>query len=228
MKARIVPFVTYLGFVGLEDALIWAAGEWPNHFGEGRWLEVFQLWLYPTKIAVVLGLLVYFWPSYSEIRTSLFARPRDWALALGAGLFVYLTWVRMDWSWAVQGATKEYNPFQGSGAAWPLLAATRLVGAATVVPIMEELFWRSFLARYIISSRFESVPIAAFSVPSFLLTVVLFGSEHQFWLAGMLAGAVYNVTLYRTGRLGPCILAHATTNVVLGIHVLVTGEWKWW
>ena len=48
------------------------------------------------------------------------------------------------------------------------------------------------------------------------------------WLAGMLAGVAYTLLLYWTGRLWPCIFAHAVTNLALGIHVLVTGEWEWW
>jgi len=108
------------------------------------------------------------------------------------------------------------------------LVAIRIFGASIVVPIMEELFWRSFLIRYIIHSNFESVRLGTFTAGSFLFTVVLFGLEHNLWLAGMMAGVAYNALLYRTGRLWPCIIAHAFTNLALGIHVLMTGEWHWW
>jgi CAAX prenyl protease-like protein len=108
------------------------------------------------------------------------------------------------------------------------LAGIRLFGATMIVPVMEELFWRSFLIRYVMSSDFRSIRLGAFSVGSFVVTVVLFGLEHQLWLAGMMAGAAYNVVLYRTGRIWPCILAHAVTNLILGGHVLMTGEWIWW
>ncbi|MBI3392868.1 MAG: CPBP family intramembrane metalloprotease [Nitrospirae bacterium] len=43
-----------------------------------------------------------------------------------------------------------------------------------------------------------------------------------------MAGVAYNLLLYRTGRLWPCILAHGVTNLLLAVHVLATGEWKWW
>ena len=108
------------------------------------------------------------------------------------------------------------------------LAGIRIFGASVVVPIMEELFWRSFLIRWIVNTRFESVPLGTFTVGSFLITVVLFGLEHNLWLAGMMAGAAYNLLLYRTGRIWPCILAHGLTNFLLGVHVLVTQEWQWW
>jgi CAAX prenyl protease-like protein len=84
------------------------------------------------------------------------------------------------------------------------------------------------LIRYVISPKFESVPLGAFTPGSFLVTAVLFGSEHHLWLAGILAGITYNLLLYRTGRLWPCILAHGITNLILGMHVIITGEWHWW
>jgi CAAX prenyl protease-like protein len=93
---------------------------------------------------------------------------------------------------------------------------------------MEELFWRSFLLRYLISPHFQAVRLGTFTPFSFVATVVLFGVEHDLWLAGMMAGAAYTLLLYKTGRLWPCILAHAVTNLSLGIHVLMTGQWQWW
>ena len=149
-------------------------------------------------------------------------------LAVGVGVFVYLAWVRMDWSWATQGEVAGYNPFQAGGEVGVVLAGIQLLGAAAVVPIMEELFWRSFLLCYINSARFDRVPLGRFTPGSFIVTVVLFGLEHQLWLAGMLAGVAYTLLLYPTGRLWSCVLAHAVTNLALGIHVLVTGEWQWW
>lgn len=110
-----------------------------------------------------------------------------------------------------------------------LLAAIRLFGASIVVPVMEELFWRSFLIRWIINPEdFKNIPLGTFTLSSFAITVVLFGLEHHLWLAGMVAGAIYNGVLYKTRGLWPCVIAHAVTNLTLGIHVLITQEWQWW
>src|SRR6516162_4139170 len=151
---------------------------------------------------------------------------------------VYLAWVRMDWSWATLGQGAGYNPWQAGASVGALLAAVRLCGAAVVVPIMDELFWRSFLLRFVISlfpeektnvtPEFTSIPLGTFTPISFVVTVVLFGSEHTLWLAGMMAGAIYNLLLFKTRRLWPCVLAHGVTNLLLGVHVLVTQEWQWW
>jgi CAAX prenyl protease-like protein len=109
-----------------------------------------------------------------------------------------------------------------------VLTASRLFGAALVVPVMEELFWRSFLIRYIVNSDFTKVPVGLFSWGSFAITVVLFGLEHHYLIAGMMAGIAYNLLLYRSRSLAHCILAHGVTNLVLGWYVLQTGAWHFW
>jgi CAAX prenyl protease-like protein len=93
---------------------------------------------------------------------------------------------------------------------------------------MEELFWRSFLIRYVISPDFSRVPIGMFTWSSFLITAVLFGLEHNLFVAGILAGIAYNLLLYYTRSLSACILAHAITNFILGVYVLQTGKWHFW
>ena len=104
----------------------------------------------------------------------------------------------------------------------------RLAGAAIVVPIMEELFWRSFLIRYLINEDFSSIQIGFFTFKSCLITIVLFGLEHQFIIAGIMAGILYNLLLYRTRSIAACIASHALTNLLLGLYVLKTGAWRFW
>jgi len=235
MWPRVLPFGLYMAFLALE-ALLDAASAWVPFLAESR--ALLPLWLYPIKIVVVLGALVYGWCQYDELRDKLCASLREGVLTIGTGVAVYLAWVRMDWSWATLGQGAGYNPWQAGVSAGALLAAVRLFGAAVVVPIMEELFWRSFLLRFVISlfpeektnvtPEFTSIPLGTFTPLSFVVTVVLFGSEHTLWLAGMMAGAIYNLLLYKTRRLWPCVLAHGVTNLLLGVHVLVTQEWQWW
>ena len=79
-----------------------------------------------------------------------------------------------------------------------------------------------------ISSGAMAITATTFTAFSFLTTLVLFGLEHHLWLAGMMAGAAYTLLLYGTRRLWPSIIAHAVTNLALGVHVLLTQEWNWW
>lgn len=222
---RVVPFVAFLSFIALGPLWEWASGEISS---SGGGTSQVNLWLYPVKTLVVGSLLLFFWTRFRELQNPVFASWGEGLQAIGVGLLVYYLWVQMDWPWAIQGELSGYEPFQAGPTIGLALVAIRIFGASIVVPIMEELFWRSFLIRYIIHSNFESVRLGTFTAGSFLFTVVLFGLEHNLWLAGMMAGAAYNALLYRTGRLWPCIIAHAITNLALGIHVLITGEWHWW
>lgn len=217
---RILPFALFMAFIVLNGVVAWLAPV--------PWQATLLLWLYPVRIACVVAVLLYAWPAYSELQSQPRAQTGDIILAIVVGIVVYLAWVRMDWDWATQGEATGYNPWH-VGAGWGIaLAIVRLFGAAVVVPIMEELFWRSWLIRYLIAPAFTTVRLGSFTVMSCTVTVVFFGLEHQLWLAGMMAGLAYNLVLYKTRRLWPCILSHAVTNLILGIHVLVTGEWQWW
>jgi uncharacterized membrane protein (UPF0136 family) len=48
------------------------------------------------------------------------------------------------------------------------------------------------------------------------------------WLAGTVAGMFYAWALYRRGRVGDAIIAHATTNALIAADVLILGNWSLW
>jgi membrane protease YdiL (CAAX protease family) len=48
------------------------------------------------------------------------------------------------------------------------------------------------------------------------------------WVAGILAGFIYGLVMVRRGRLGESIGAHATTNALLAVYVMLTGRWDLW
>jgi CAAX prenyl protease-like protein len=105
----------------------------------------------------------------------------------------------------------------------------RILGTAILVPIVEELFWRGWLMRYLISHHFEQVRLGAYSHLSFWSTVVLFASEHgSYWDVALIAGIAYNWWMIRTGSLQDCILAHGVTNACLAIYILAAGQWQYW
>ena len=106
----------------------------------------------------------------------------------------------------------------------------RIAISAIAVPILEELFWRGWLMRWIIDSGdFERVPLGAFSYSAFWLTAVLFATEHgSFWDVGLAAGVVYNWWMIRTHNLWDCIIAHAVTNGILAWYVIGAGQWQYW
>ena len=106
----------------------------------------------------------------------------------------------------------------------------RLLRLIVVVPLLEELFWRGFLLRYLIREDFTKVPVGEFSWLSFGVVTAGFVFEHSFadWPAALLTGALYNIVAYRTRSLSSCVLVHAVTNALLGVYVLRTGQWGFW
>jgi CAAX prenyl protease-like protein len=111
----------------------------------------------------------------------------------------------------------------------PWFLAIRVLGSVALVPIAEELFWRGWLMRWLIDPNFEKVPLGKYAPFAFWLVALLFASEHgPYWEVGLIAGVIYNWWIIRTRNLADCILAHAVTNGLLAVWVIMTGEWQYW
>ena len=221
---RIVPFAVFMGFIGLQQGLEWAAQRGLVGLDDQQ-----LLYLYPLKAVVVALLLMRFRSCYEELHWSDLKRLSQTAASVALGLLVFVLWINMDWDFASLGEAGGFNPtLVESDALRTGLIAFRLFGAVLVVPLMEELFWRSFLLRYLIDANFMVVRIGRYSLSSFLIGAVLFGLEHNLVLAGIMAGIAYSLLLYRSKSILQCVLSHAVTNLALGIYVLQSGQWKFW
>lgn len=217
--ARVAPFVTYILFLALGDVL----AEWLTPLGlDARWL-------YAVRVGLVLALLLVFARYYQELKWSV-TKPgaKAWLVSVAIGVVVFVLWV-MPWpQWAQTEASGGFNPLRDDGSMDLLLATVRFTGAALIVPIMEELFWRSFLLRWIKQQDFLNVDPAKVGWLAFTIVVVLFGVEHSLWLAGMVAGVAYTALYMVYRNLWTPIIAHAVTNGLLGIWVLNTANWQYW
>jgi uncharacterized protein len=221
---RVAPFALFMLFIGLDELL---------HLLRNQGLidvsDTFFLYLYPIKISLV-GLTLWLWRSaYTEIDVRDLWKFRTSFISLIAGLVVFVLWIWMIWPFAIFGNLTGFDPsiFVDDRLKY-FMITVRLIGAVIIVPIMEELFWRSFLIRYLTGPSFMGIRIGQMTVTSFIVTTVLFGLEHNLWLAGMTAGAAYNLLLLHTRSIAQCIIAHAATNAFLGIYVLMTKQWFFW
>jgi CAAX prenyl protease-like protein len=109
----------------------------------------------------------------------------------------------------------------------PLWQAFRILGYVVTVPIAEELAFRGYLLRRVISNDFEQVAPGTFTWPSWIATSVLFGLMHgSHWLLGTIAGLLFAAALYRRGRLSDSIWAHMTTNGLIAVYATAVGNWS--
>jgi CAAX prenyl protease-like protein len=214
--ARILPFALYLAFIAIADLC--------ERLG---WSAEALRWLYPAKIAAVTVALLAYRRHYSELAWRGLHGCK--AVTAGAvGVLVLVLWIGLDASWMHVGQAAGFDPTGPDGRINWLLVGVRIAGAALVVPVMEELFWRSFLLRWLERQNFLNVYPAGVGMKSFIVTVILFGVEHNQWLAGMAAGVAYNLLYMRTGNLWTAVLAHAVTNGLLGVWVVSTASWSYW
>jgi len=223
-RCRYLPFAVFMAFIGLDEII-----RLFSKYGFITVGETTLYYLYPLKVLVVACLLYRYRKEYQELKLKDLANFSTTFTVCISGLLVFFLWIHMDWTLGVAENPRGFNPtLLPCGWVRVVMTMFRVSGAVLVVPVMEELFWRSFLSRYIIDSDFKKVPLGSFSWASFLLTAVLFGFEHNYILAGMMAGIFYSLILYRTKSLAQCVLAHAVTNLALALYVLSSGKWQFW
>lgn len=223
LAARVAPFVILVALTSFQ-----------GQFGAAS-----AYWFYLAKTLAGLWLVLALRPLVTEMRWSF-----SWeAVLVGVGVFALWVGVSGDWTtqsslWVKLGLahppakfSAAWNPDEQFGAnsalAW-LFIATRILGSTFIVPPLEEIFYRSFLYRYIASQNFLSVPLNQFFLRPFLVTALVFGISHNEWLAGILCGAAYQWLVLRKNRLGDAMTAHAITNFLLGLWVVTRGAWQFW
>ena len=221
---RIAPFILFMIFIGIEELARTLANK-----GLIAISAQSLCYLYPIKTISVAFVLYLFRNRYPEIELRQLLSLRHLTASLLCGITVFALWIQMNFSLYPLDASRGFNPllFQDQFLR-SVMIAIRLAGAVLVVPVMEELFWRSFFLRYIVNQNFANVAIGTFTWSSFLVVTLFFGLEHDLFFAGIMAGIAYNLLLYYTRSIAHCILAHALTNLLLGIYVLATHRWYFW
>jgi CAAX prenyl protease-like protein len=212
--AYVAPFVAFVGAMAVE-----------------RVIPLPPQWLYPVRFVIVAALIaVLSWPYLSF-------RPSAPVASIAVGLAVFVIWVAPDILFGYRHHWLFENSITGSASSSlaPHLKKNlgfiliRFSGAALLVPVLEELFWRGWMMRWLIDTNFIKVPLGKYAPSAFWLVALLFASEHgPYWEVGLAAGIIYNWWVIRTRNLADCILAHAVTNAVLSIYVLFTDQWQYW
>ena len=213
---RVAPFALFMLLLALRGAL-------PSDLGFDT------RWVYGLSVVLCGGMLLWFRREYGELAQQNLPTLAETALGMAVGLVVCWLWVALDAPWMTfDTAAAVFTPLDAQGQPdWPLIAV-RWVGAALLVPVMEELFWRSFLMRWIENATFEAVDPRRVGVKAIVLSTFVFMLAHTLWLAAIIAGLAYAWLYRRTGKLWVAVMAHAVTNGALGVWVVRTGNWAFW
>jgi uncharacterized protein len=186
---------------------------------------------FPLRFAVVALLIGAVSRPFFSLRAT---RP---VASVAVGIAVFAIWIAPDLLFGYRHFWLFENPITGKAEASigealrhnaPFLAI-RATSSFALVPILEELFWRGWMMRWLIRPEFERVPFGTYAPMAFWIVAALFASEHgPYWDVGLIAGIVYNWWAIKTKNIADCIWAHAVTNAILSAYVLLTGAWQYW
>ena len=216
---RAVPFVLFIAVLAVRGQLAQNAYD----------LGVFDTrWLYAVQTAAALVPLLIWRRRFSEL-AQVPRSARRFFFSVTAGLAVFLLWIAPLPDWTRLGtAAAAFTPVDPSGELrWDLIIA-RTFGAALVVPIMEELFWRSFLMRWIDERDFLRLNPSEVTWLAVIASAGVFALAHDLWLIGFVAGVVYALLYRCLGNLRYAVIAHATSNLALAGWVVSQRQWSFW
>ncbi len=218
-----------------------------------------KYYMYPVKAIVVGALIVWVWKRLPKIEIKAF-----W-LSFAVGVVGIVQWIALE-PYLVWGEDKYeggYNPYlyaEEYGYGMTVVVALlfmRVFGAAVVVPIAEEIFWRGFLMRFLINPNKDKIkppkdklntlawldydldrftydhwsknPLGQYRPVSFWFTTCAFCMVHgQYWTVAFIYGVLVGWLFCKTKSLGDAIFAHAVSNLILGLYVIYTGYYWFW
>ena len=212
--AWVGPFVVFMAWLAVD-----------------KYLPIANPWKEVLRDLVLLAAIVGF------SRSVLPRRAPHWIASVALGIAVFVLWIAPDvlspsWRshWLFQnGIIGKLKTSIPPAELTPLMLGLRVARASLLVPVLEELFWRGWLPRWIQNTRFERVPVGQYTPLAFWATALLFAAEHgPFWEVGLLCGIIYNWWMKRTRSLGDLVLVHATTNFALSMFVIASERWTFW
>jgi len=215
----VLPFFAFLALMGIG-----------NQFG-----HEYLHYTYAVRIFGSLAVAVVFWKYFPPLGRVY------WATSIVVGLAVAFGWVvghhwfsSQNWYYqpfpdALPASYYAPQKYLGEGVGLRLFLVIRIMGAATVVPIVEEIFWRAFILRLLIDrDDFENVPLAKFTWMSFIVCSLLSAMEHPQWGVGVLCWVVYNLLFYWKKSLMCLMVTHGITNLALYVYVFIERDWVFW
>jgi exosortase E/protease (VPEID-CTERM system) len=178
--------------------------------------------LYPLRIVCAVAALWAYRRSYANV---------DWGFSwrgVLTGVAIFGVWAAFAHAVTAPAAMPD-DLMRLSGSARAAWIGCRAAAAIITVPIAEELAYRGFLMRRIAAARFDSVALQSVRWPAIAISAVAFGLMHgSLWIPGIIAGVAYGAVAVRSGKIGESVAAHATTNTLVAMQVLLFDQWQLW
>lgn len=240
--AHVVPFAVFMAFLLVLQLLQMAIG-W-DHPDAPWWRRAPEHIIYPLQSITCLALLWHFRRRFA------FNGSWKWA-AVGAGFgivgigFWLLPTTIHGWL-GVEGNPDGLLKWLGVAerrdgfdpgvfdhpAAWWATLIMRFTRAVLVVALVEELFWRGFMMRFVLDweGDFWKQPFGRHSWKSYLIVTSLFVLAHApvDYAGAMIYGSLAYLLCVWSKNLGACVVMHAVANLLMGVYAMQTGKYGLW
>lgn len=241
-RAHVIPFAVFMVFM-IVLQLVTAKIGW-DHPEAPWWRRDPAHFIYPLQTLTGLALLFHFRKSYT------FRWSWKWSLAavvfgaVGIGFWLLPTALYDYWGLTgkttgllehlgVQARRDGFDPgiFENP-AAWWTAVLFRFLRAAVVVALVEEIFWRGFLMRFVCDweGDYWKQPFGRATWKSYGIVTGLFMLAHApvDYAGAFVYGSLTYALCVWSKSLGACVLMHGTANLLMGLYIMHTGKYGLW
>ncbi len=244
-KAHVVPLAVFMLLLAPFQLTGWL--EW-KHPDAAWWQQYPEQWQYPLQSLITIGLLLFFRKNY-ELKWSRHVFFGALMGAVGIGIWILPTqlhtWMGLEGDqegilkWlGVMPREQGFNPqdladkFGGDARAYWASLIMRFFRAVVVVALVEEIFWRGFLMRFLLDMDHDywKVPFGKPAWISYGVVTVAFMLVHQpvDYAAEFIYGSLTYWVAVRTKSLLACVVMHGVANLLMGWYAIAFGKFGLW
>lgn len=251
--AHSVPFGFFLVFLLVLSIIIgWFPGFFRDHSDLPWGQRNPDIWIFPLQAFLCTVLFAFWWKHY-DFNWS----PKAILIGLLMGTVGIGFWIlptqTYEWmgfanesevpGWMAKlGVAERRSGFDarivgGSDLAFDsagdwIALVLRLFRTVIIVSLVEEIFWRGFLMRWLLKpdGNFWAVPFGKPSWVTYGVVTVAFMLAHGQvdWAGAIAFGSIIYLLAIWTKSLGACVVAHAIANLLMAWYAVSTGKLGLW
>ena len=243
--AHVAPLIVFMALLMPFQLTSWLKWDHPD---APWWRQFPEQWQYPAQSLICIGLLVYLRKNY-DLKWSKHVLLGAVMGAIGIGIWILPTqihsWLGLEGDQegvlkflGVMPRDEGFNPqdladrFGGSSLVYWSSFSMRIFRAAVVVALVEEIFWRGFLMRFLLDRDrdYWKVPFGKPAWVSFLIVTFAFVFIHQpvDYVAAFIFGSIMYWVAVRTKSLLACVVMHGVANLLMGWYAISFDKFGLW